>query len=1485
MKNCFFIKLTYFLFLFCLVKTGWTSEPADSQQFEIYPLAKDNFASAGLPPEWVTLPDALNLTLQCDDAAGFNAAQAMKPVAKSSCELAGLTLTKTSGPFVPSSCTYNGSYTNTWVATDNCGNSSTIYKQVITIVNNTVPVISPLPEPSVIQCSQTPVFKYPTVTVGCDLNLTLSYTDVVAPGACPSSYSITRTWTAKDACGNVSLPVSQTISLKDDKAPVFSTSAGSLDRQLSCSDIEGLKNALLLIPEATDNCSSNLSIHLLSDVTTPVAGKANDYVRTRKWNFDDGCGNVSTEFVQVISVSDTEKPLITAPQEVNITTDAGKCTASGVSLGTPVASDNCSVASVTNDAVQPFAQGTTKVTWTVTDGSGNTSNAVQLVNVSDTEKPLITAPPAVNVSSDAGKCTATKVQLGTPVTSDNCTIASVTNNAAEPFALGSTTVTWTVTDKAGNTSTAVQVVTVTDAEKPSVTAPPAVNVNTDAGKCTASGVSLGTPVVSDNCTVASVSNNAVEPFLQGVTTVTWTVTDAAGNTNTATQVVTVADSEKPLVTSPSLIQINTDAGKCTASGVFLGVPVTSDNCSVASVTNNAVEPFAQGNTTVIWTVTDKAGNTSTATQIVTVSDVEKPSITAPAALNIGTDAGKCTASGVSLGAPVTSDNCSVASVNSNAVEPFAPGSTTVTWTVTDKAGNTSTATQIVTVTDSEKPSITPPPAINVNTDPGKCFATGVLLGVPVTSDNCTVASVTNNAVEPFPQGSTTVTWTVTDKAGNSSTANQVVTVTDTERPAITPPAALTIHTDAGKCTASGVSLGTPVASDNCSVASITNNAAEPFAQGSTTITWTVTDKAGNTSTATQIITVIDSEKPSITAPPPVNVSTDPGKCTVSGVSLGTPVTSDNCAVASVVNNAVEPFAQGSTSVIWTVTDKAGNTNTATQIVTVTDSEKPSITAPANINVVQNAGECGVTGLNLGVPLTSDNCSVTSITNNAPQSFPPGQTVVTWRVADASGNTSTGSQTIMVIDNQPPSIIAPAAVFVSTDPGKNIATGVNLGLPVTSDSCPVQVSNNAAEPFPLGETTVTWKVTDTFGNTTTATQVVTVSDNEKPTFTECRNETANTDLGLKAYLYKGGNWNSIASDNDRVSLLVYNLSGATTGSGNTFNNIKLNIGVTSIILMATDNSGNTNTCIFEVTVTDKEKPLFSNCPVQEVKLKTGVGNTTYTIIGNAFDVTATDNDQLQSLSYILSGVTTGTGTSLDRVILNIGETTVTWTAADVSGNVSACTYKIIVLDSNLPPLAVEDHFTVKEGTELLESVRSNDSDLTVSNEMLMVDLVESTLHGKLVIHEDGSFSYFPDKDFIGEDYFTYRLCKIDYPNLCSQARVTITVEKNADCEVIIPDSFSPNGDGINDNFRIKCIYNYPEAVLKVYTRSGIKIFEKKNYGNIDFWGSENDAFWDGRSDNKWNVGGTKLAAATYIYILELEPGKKEKVLTGSVFLNY
>jgi hypothetical protein len=154
-------------------------------------------------------------------------------------------------------------------------------------------------------------------------------------------------------------------------------------------------------------------------------------------------------------------------------------------------------------------------------------------------------PADINVSNDPGVCSAV-VAFSATVT-DNCPGATISciPSSGSTFPVGTTLVTCTATDTAGNTDVCTFDVTVVDNENPTIVCPSNISVNADAGVCTAY-VTVPSPTTGDNCGVASVINDytgtsdASGTYPSGVTTVTWTVTDVNGNTAQCSHTVTVS---------------------------------------------------------------------------------------------------------------------------------------------------------------------------------------------------------------------------------------------------------------------------------------------------------------------------------------------------------------------------------------------------------------------------------------------------------------------------------------------------------------------------------------------------------------------------------------------------------------------------------------------------------------------------------------------------------------------------------------------------------------------------------------------------------------------------------------------------------------------------------------------------------------------------------------------------------------------------------
>src|SRR5262249_3045128 len=221
------------------------------------------------------------------------------------------------------------------------------------------------------------------------------------------------------------------------------------------------------------------------------------------------------------------------------------------------------------------------------------------------------------------------------------------------------------------------------------------------------------------------------------------------------------------------------------------------------------------------------------------------------------------------------------------------------------------------------------------------------LGTATAQDNCPGVVVTRAGVPSgnlFPVGVTIVTYTATDRSGNTAQAQQTVTVNDNTPPVLTAPANVSVNTGAGATTCSAVvsnaTLGTATATDNCpGIGSITRTgvpAGNVFPVGNTTVSYSVTDAHGNTSTANQTVTVVDNTPPVISCP--ANIVLEPTCPTGAIATFANATATDNCGVQSVVRTggpaSGSVFPIGTTTVTFTATDIYNNTSSCSFTVTV-----------------------------------------------------------------------------------------------------------------------------------------------------------------------------------------------------------------------------------------------------------------------------------------------------------------------------------------------------------------------------------------------------------------------------------------------------------------------------------------------------------------------------------------------------------------------
>ena len=769
---------------------------------------------------------------------------------------------------------------------------------------------------------------------------------------------------------------------------------------------------------------------------------------------------------------------------------------------------------ISGETVDTQAAGTYTLTYDATDAAGNEAMQVtRMVMVTDTTKPDITAPADMTFEARSVLTPLSRSHYGIATSTDDT--ADITDDAPPVFPLGDTTITWTATDESNNEMMDTQVVTVVDTTKPSIAAPG--NIIKEAtgyttlvtpGQATATDfvadmVAITRDLVGDEAdlVVGSASVGDIQmgnEFAVGTHKIIWTADDGNGNISTAAQTITITDTTKPVIVllgdNPQTVEFGSIYNDPGATATDL---VDADNVLTTRITAiSTVNTARLGTYPVTYDVSDTARNPAArVTRTVMVTDTAAPGITAPIAYTTEATATRTPLSRSNYGTATSSDGNAM--ITDNAPAAFPLGDTTITWRATDESNNEMIATQVVTVQDTTKPVITllDDNAVSNTVEFGSIYNDPGATATDAVDDNdeLTTQIAAASTVDTDTVGDYTVTYTVSDTATNAATpVLRMVTVTDTVIPDITAPADMTFEARSVLTPLSRSHYGTATSTDG--TADITDDAPDVFPLGPTTITWTATDNSNNEMLATQVITVQDTTKPRIAllgANPQIigfgNAYIDPGATATDAVDDNDVLTTQIAAVSTVDTGTV-----GDYTITYDVTDAAGNAAiTVTRTVTVTDIATPGITAPDAMTFEARAGMTPLDRADYGTATSTDPNA--DITDDAPDTFPMGDTMITWTATGINGLSSADQQMITVEDTTPPTItllgdnpltlevgrhyIEPGATAVDSMAGE--LTG-RIGIDATD------LDTNR-----VGTYTVTYTVADTTGNEAQASRSIQV----------------------------------------------------------------------------------------------------------------------------------------------------------------------------------------------------------------------------------------------------------------------------------------------------------------------------------------------------------------------------------------------------------
>ena len=1174
---------------------------------------------------------ATNKTVQCGTALVFDV-----PTASDACSGTNVTLTiLTTITQILTPCI--SQVTRIWQATDACGNTSTC-SQTVTVVDTTPPVFICATNKSVV-CGTAWTFDAPTASDACSgTNVTVTILSTVTNAPCV----ITRTWLATDLCGNTNT-CSQTVTIVDTTPPVFiSGLPQSYGPPLQLPGFGSNPVAAYGINNAGQIVGTSFGANNNALIWTPTSGS---YVNPPTTLPNGGSANVSAFAINAMGqvVGSAAGPSILWTPVVGVF-------GSPISLPTGLAT-----AINANGVIVGVASGG-PVIWIPILGVYNLPTTLPIGGFSNL------VPEGIN---DAGTIVGGSGAVAV--------LWTLNNNIYSPPALLPSGV-YTSGTTAKGINAAGQIVGVGNAgagERPILWTPiggvyglpselpilyggnwQACGIN-DAGQIVGlSGASTSTsfiwsplttpnclpdktvqcgtnwtfdvPTASDACSGTNVTVTILSTVTNGVCpqviTRTWRATDACGNTNTCTQMVTVVDTTPPIF-------IAAPGSGTGIVGTYAGRPIWQ----AAAVGTTTTVGFATLDNGSLIT----SGNTDTFFASLTLSGAEFVNVRSY--YNTFVYVGPNSPLHVNLPLGTYSFGTDL--------YPFsgAPGVYTITlfpsgqtFTVNSGSGapgpdffGVVSATPIASVEFSynnsplvlDNFSFTTQPLVSTcPTNKTVPCGTNWSFDAPTAYDACSGTNVTVTILSTVTNGPCPVitrTWLATDLCGNTNTCKQTVTIVDTTPPVITCATNKTVQCG------TAWTFDVPTASDACSGTNVAITILKTVTNGICpqviTRTWKATDVCGNTNTCIQIVTVVDD------TPPVITCATNKTVICGTAWTFDTPTAVDACSGANVTIFIINTVTNGSCPQVitrtWLAMDACGNCEVCSQTVTVVDTTPPVITCATNKTV--NIG----TAWTFDAPTASDTCSGTNVTITILQTVTNGTACAqvitrTWLAMDACGNCDTCSQTVTVVDGTPPVVLCLTnTIYVALN--TNCQLEIPTIHPPASDNCTPTSQLVYTQNPPAGTIvvagglcqTVTVTVTDASGNASQC-QVLVCGYEGTPPVLICPNSVVMTNCFVPNVLALVS-----ASDNCTASNLLVFTQSPHAGT-------PIAAGGNSVTVTVTDQSGNVATCVI---------PLVNSGPNSflDVLFNTGV---------NAGKVVLLDDsvDPHYTLNIVPVGTPTGVG---------------------------------------------------------------------------------------------------------------------------------------------------------------------------------------------------------------------------------------------------
>ena len=699
---------------------------------------------------------------------------------------------------------------------------------------------------------------------------------------------------------------------------------------------------------------------------------------------------------------------------------------------------------------------------------------------------------------------------------------------------------------------------------------------------------------------------------------------------------------------------------------------------------------------------------------------------------------------------------------------------------------------------------------------------------------------------------TTTTGTVldNDKLGTKTptTTDVILTVVTTTTDVVGATKTPTLNNDGTVTVPSGTKSGTyeivysiceRLNPNNCATATATVKV------GSTPIvaktdTYTITN---GTNTTTTTGTVLDNDKLGTKTPTTTDVILTVVTTTTDVVGATKTPTLNNDGTVTVPSGT----KSGTYEIVYSICERLNPNNCATATATV-KVLTPAVVTPTTIEAVND----GVTT----ITSTTGGTTASVLTNDKLNGVPNpsiSSVTLTWNTATPTGFTLNPDGTIRVAPNTPagthtisyticavasPTVCSTASIVVTVSGTTTSTTtpttieavndGVTTITSTTGGTTPSVLANDKLNGVPnpsISSVTLTWNTVTPTGFTLNPNGTISVAPN--------------TPAGTHTISYTIC---AVASPTVcSTASIVVTVSGTTTSTTTPTTIEAVNDGVTTI----TSTAGGTTPSV----LTNDKLNGVPNPSISSVTLTWNTATPTgFTLNPNGtISVAPNTPAGTHTISYTICAVASPTVCSTASIVVTVSGTTTSTTP--------------------VLPIAVDDRSTTAINTPIVVNVLGNDT----PNGATTPNVVTNPANGTVVVNVDGSIEYRPNTNFEGTDTFVYEICNTDG---CASATVTIDVLNK-----IVPyNGMSVDGDGKNDYFHIGGIERYPNNVVCIYNRWGVKVFEVEGYDNVT-------RVFRGISNGRVTVEqAEKLPQGTYYYVIEYyDSNNNKESLVGWLYL--